>query len=47
LEQQSSATGYKGPGWLSGRAHPQMLLRFGATDEITASVRRPVEEVLL
>jgi nitroreductase len=32
---------------LSGRAHPQMLLRFGATDEITASVRRPVEEVLL
>jgi nitroreductase len=32
---------------LSGRAHPQMLLRFGATDEITTSVRRPVGEVLL
>jgi hypothetical protein len=32
---------------LSGRAYPQMLLRFGATDEVTASVRRPVGDVLL
>jgi hypothetical protein len=32
---------------LSGRAYPQMLLRFGATDKVAASVRRPVEEVLL
>jgi nitroreductase len=32
---------------LAGRAYPQMLLRFGATDETAASVRRPVEEVLL
>jgi nitroreductase len=32
---------------LGGRAHPQMLLRFGATDEVTESTRRPVEEVLL
>jgi nitroreductase len=32
---------------LTGRAHPQMLLRLGATDQVTASVRRPVEEVLL
>jgi nitroreductase len=32
---------------LSGRAHPQMLLRFGTTDKVTASTRRPVEEVLL
>ena len=32
---------------LSGRAYPQMLLRFGATDQVAASIRRPVEEVLL
>jgi nitroreductase len=32
---------------LCGRAWPQMLLRFGTTDEITASVRRPAEDVLL
>ena len=32
---------------LCGQASPQMLLRFGATDHISASVRRPVEEVLL
>jgi nitroreductase len=32
---------------LGGRAYPQMLLRFGATDKVTASTRRPVEEVLL
>jgi nitroreductase len=32
---------------LSCRAHPQMLLRFGATDKVSASVRRPVEDVLL
>jgi nitroreductase len=32
---------------LSGRAYPQLLLRFGATDMVAASVRRPVEEVLL
>jgi nitroreductase len=32
---------------LTGRAHPQMLLRFGVTDEVAASVRRPAEDVLL
>jgi nitroreductase len=32
---------------LSGRAHPQMVLRFGATSQTTISIRRPVEEVLL
>jgi nitroreductase len=32
---------------LSDRAHPQMLLRFGTTDEVPTSVRRPVGEVLL
>jgi len=32
---------------LNGRTYPQMLVRFGATDEITKSTRRPVEEVLL
>ncbi len=32
---------------LSGRAYPQMVLRFGATSETAVSVRRPVEEVLL
>jgi nitroreductase len=32
---------------LSGRAYPQMVLRFGATGETAASVRRPVDEVLL
>ena len=32
---------------LSDGACPQMLLRFGATDEVAASTRRPVEEVLL
>jgi hypothetical protein len=32
---------------LSGRAYPQMVLRFGATSEKAVSVRRPVEEVLL
>lgn len=32
---------------LSVRAYPQMLLRFGATDEAPATVRRPVEQVLL
>ncbi len=31
---------------LSGRAYPQMVLRFGATSETAESVRRPVEEVL-
>jgi hypothetical protein len=31
---------------LSGRAYPQMVLRFGATGEQAVSVRRPVEEVL-
>ena len=31
---------------LSGRAYPQMVLRFGATSEEAVSVRRPVEEVL-
>jgi nitroreductase len=32
---------------LSRRAYPQLLVRFGATDETAASVRRPVDEVLL
>jgi nitroreductase len=32
---------------LGGGAYPQMLLRFGTTDEVTASTRRPVGEVLL
>ena len=32
---------------LTGRAYPQMLLRFGVTDQVAASVRRPLEEVLL
>jgi hypothetical protein len=32
---------------LSSRAYPQMLLRFGATSQVSTSVRRPVEEVLL
>jgi Nitroreductase family len=32
---------------LSGRAHPQMVLRFGATSQTAVSFRRPVEEVLL
>jgi hypothetical protein len=32
---------------LTGQAYPQMLLRFGVTDVVAASVRRPVEEVLL
>lgn len=32
---------------LSGHAYPQMLLRFGITDEVAASVRRPAEDVLL
>ncbi len=32
---------------LSGRAYPQMVLRFGITSETARSVRRPVEEVLL
>jgi hypothetical protein len=32
---------------LNGRAYPQMLLRFGATDKVITSTRRPVEEVLL
>lgn len=31
---------------LSGRAYPQMVLRFGITGETGTSVRRPVEEVL-
>jgi Nitroreductase family len=31
---------------LSGRAFPQMVLRFGTTSETPQSVRRPVEEVL-
>jgi hypothetical protein len=31
---------------LSGRAFPQMVLRFGTTSETAQSVRRPVEEVL-
>ena len=32
---------------LSGRAYPQMVLRFGTTSETAQSVRRPVDEVLL
>jgi hypothetical protein len=32
---------------LSGGAYPQMLVRFGTTDEVTTSTRRPVEDVLL
>lgn len=32
---------------LNDRAHPHMLLRFGTTDRTAASVRRPVDEVLL
>jgi nitroreductase len=32
---------------LCGRAHPQMIVRLGATDAITESVRRPVDDVLL
>lgn len=32
---------------LSRGAYPQMLLRFGATDTVTTSTRRPAEEVLL
>jgi hypothetical protein len=28
-------------------AYPQMILRIGATSQHTASVRRPVEDVLL
>ena len=31
----------------AGGAYPQMLLRFGATDQRAVSVRRPVEDVLL
>jgi nitroreductase len=31
---------------LGARAYPQMVLRFGATAETAASVRRPVDEVL-
>jgi hypothetical protein len=31
---------------LSGRAYPQMVLRFGATSDEAVSVRRPVDEVL-
>lgn len=32
---------------LNSGAYPQMLLRLGATDKVTTSIRRPVEEVLL
>jgi hypothetical protein len=32
--------------YLSDRAYPQMVLRFGATAEKAASMRRPVEEIL-
>jgi len=32
---------------LSGRAYPQMVLRFGATSEMAVSVRRPVEDALV
>ena len=32
---------------ITGRAWPQLLLRFGATDETATSVRRPAEDVLL
>ena len=32
---------------LSDRAYPQMVLRLGTTGQAAASVRRPVEEVLL
>lgn len=32
---------------LNGGAYPQMPLRFGATDKVTTSTRRPAEEVLL
>jgi nitroreductase len=32
---------------LCGRAHPQLVLRFGTTSQAATSVRRPVEEVLL
>ena len=32
--------------YLSDRAYPQMVLRFGATAEKAASMRRPVEAVL-
>jgi nitroreductase len=32
---------------LGSGVYPQMLLRFGATDKVTTSTRRPVEEVLL
>jgi hypothetical protein len=32
---------------LCGRAYPQMVLRFGAARETAASIRRPVEDVLL
>jgi hypothetical protein len=28
-------------------AHPQMVLRFGVTGDTLASIRRPVDEVLL
>jgi nitroreductase len=31
----------------AGGAHPQMLLRFGATEQDAVSVRRPVDDVLL
>jgi hypothetical protein len=32
---------------LSNGAHPQMVLRLGTTGQAAATVRRPVEEVLL
>ena len=32
---------------LAARAHPQMIIRFGATSQATVSIRRPVEDVLL
>jgi hypothetical protein len=32
---------------LGGPTYPQILLRLGATDNVTTSTRRPVEEVLL
>lgn len=32
---------------LAARAHPQMIIRLGATSQITTSIRRPIGDVLL
>ena len=32
---------------LAARAHPQMIIRLGTTSQTTASIRRPIGDVLL